>query len=176
VLLVAAKHSQLGRWFAALVAATAGVPGIVVLVKPHPAESAAPYEREAAGTSHVRVAPATSDLARLTAVTRVLVTANSTAAIEAMAIDVPALVVGLPTNLSPFVEAGAMAGIAEPAGLAELVDRIVRDEQAREALATGRRAFLERYGMVPAAGSAERAAEVVATLAAADPPRHVHTL
>ena len=44
------------------------------------------------------------------AVASALVTANSTAAIEAMPLGVPALVVGLPNNLSPFVEAGVMAG------------------------------------------------------------------
>ena len=40
---------------------------------------------------------------------------NSTAAIDALVLGVPALVVGLPNNLSPFVDAGVMAG-AGPRG------------------------------------------------------------
>ena len=43
---------------------------------------------------------------------------NSTVAIDAMVLGVPALVVGLPNNLSPFVEAGAMAGRPPGAALA----------------------------------------------------------
>ena len=34
---------------------------------------------------------------------------NSTVAIDGLVLGVPALVIGLPNNLSPFVEAGAMA-------------------------------------------------------------------
>jgi hypothetical protein len=169
VVLVAAKHAQLGGWFGALVAATAVQPGLVLLVKPHPAESGEPYLRDARGAPHVHVAPAGTDLALLTAVARVLVTANSTAAIEAMAIDVPALVVGLPTNLSPFVDAGAMAGVTHPAELADALARVTGDEHARIALSRGREAFVERYGLVPAPGASERAAAVVAELARSPP-------
>jgi hypothetical protein len=165
VVLVAAKHAQLGRWFAALVAATAVQPGLVLLVKPHPAESEEPYVRDARGAPHVRVAPASSDLALLTAVARVVVTANSTAAIEAMAIGVPALVVGLPTNLSPFVDGGAMAGVSDPADLPAALDTLVHDDAAREVLAEGRTAFLSRYAMIPSPGTSERAAAVVASMA-----------
>jgi hypothetical protein len=165
VVLVAAKYAQLGRWFAALVASAAVQPGLVLLVKPHPAESEEPYLRDARGAPHVHVAPASSDLALLTAVARVVVTANSTAAIEAMPIGVPALVVGLPTNLSPFVEAGAMAGVSDPADLPAALATLVGDEGARDALARGRTAFLERHSMVPVPGASERAAAVVASLA-----------
>ena len=35
---------------------------------------------------------------------------NSTVALDAAVLDVPALVIGLPNNLSPFVDAGVMAG------------------------------------------------------------------
>lgn len=167
IILVAAKHAQLGPWFAHLVAAAAGQPDLLVVVKPHPAESGEPYVRDAAGAPHVTVAPADADLARLTSIARVLVTAHSTAAIEAMAIGVPALVVGLPTNLTPFVDGGAMAGVSRPEDLASALGRIVRDEAAREAMAAGRAAFLERYGMVPAPGAADRAGAAITALAGA---------
>ena len=167
VVLVAAKHAQLGPWFRALVDAAAARPDLVVVVKPHPAEGGEPYLADAEGARHLRVAPPASDLARLTAIARVLVTANSTAAIEAMALDVPALVVGLPTNLSPFVDAGAMAGVATAAELPAALAAVLWDETTRAALAERRRAFLARYEMVPEPGASGRAAGVVAALASA---------
>ena len=51
-------------------------------------------------------------LAPLLAASRAVVTVNSTVALDAAVLGVPALVVGLPNNLSPFVEAGVMAGRA----------------------------------------------------------------
>ena len=52
-----------------------------------------------------------------------LVTVNSTAAIEAMPLGVPALVVRLPNNLTPFVEAGVMAGAATDAAIEPALER-----------------------------------------------------
>ena len=49
---------------------------------------------------------ARGDLGALTTFADAIVTVNSTAAIEAMLLDVPALVVALPNNLTPFVDAG----------------------------------------------------------------------
>ena len=60
------------------------------------------------------VAGADADLAALLAVARGVVTVNSTVAIDAMVLGVPALVVDLPNNLSPFVEAGVMLGAETP--------------------------------------------------------------
>jgi len=167
IVLVAAKHAQLGAWFKALVDATRARPDVVVLVKPHPAEGEEPYLEDAAGAPHVRVAPGSADLARLTAIARVLVTAHSTSAIEAMALDVPALVVGLPTNLSPFVESGAMAGVTAIDELAPALGAVLDDDAVRARLAECRRAFIDRYGMVPAPGASGRAAGIVAAFARA---------
>ena len=38
---------------------------------------------------------------------------NSTVAIDGLLLGLPALVIGLPNNLQPFVDAGAMIGGAE---------------------------------------------------------------
>jgi uncharacterized membrane protein YgcG len=125
IVLVAAKHSQLGRWFRALVDAVKQMPDVRIVVKPHPAEGPEPYARDAAGMHSVFIAPPQADLARLTAVADIVVTANSTAAIEAMAIGVPSLVVGLPTNLSPFVDAGAMAGVSRLDDLSRALSHVI---------------------------------------------------
>jgi hypothetical protein len=165
VLLVAAKHTQLGWWFRALVDAAAGQGDLVIVVKTHPAEDGAPYLADARGAPHVRIAPPHLDLPVLTAVARVLVTAHSTAAIEAMAVGVPALVVGLPSNLTPFVTGGAMAGVHTEPDLAPALSRLVHDEAARQALAEGRAAFLTRYGILQPPGAAGRAAQIIGELA-----------
>jgi hypothetical protein len=161
VVLVAAKHDQLGPWFRALVDAVAQMPGVRIVVKPHPAEGSEPYARDAAHTSVVFVAAPQTDLARLTAVADVLVTANSTAAIEAMAIGVPTLVVGLPTNLSPFVDVGAMAGVSRIEDLSHELSRVLNDDRARRDLLASAAAFCERYAIVQPTGAAQRAAAAI---------------
>ena len=144
IVLVAAKHSQLGRWFRALVDAVTQMPDVRIVVKPHPAEGTEPYVRDAAHTTSVFIAPPQADLARLTAVADLVVTANSTAAIEAMAIGVPSLVVGLPTNLSPFVDAGAMAGVSRVDDLSRTLSRVIHDDRARHGLLAAAAAFCAR--------------------------------
>ena len=123
------------------------MPDVRLVIKCHPAESGAPYERAAGGAANVTIAPASADLARLVAAASLLVTVNSTAAIEAMPLDVPALVVALPNNLSPFVEAGAVAGAAMTAKSARMLRALLYDQKFRDRLGEGRRAFMARYGI-----------------------------
>ncbi len=54
---------------------------------------------------------ASAALAPLLKASRAIVTVNSTVALDAAVLDVPALVIGLPNNLTPFVDAGVMAGV-----------------------------------------------------------------
>ena len=93
-------HADLGRVPAAGAGSLRDIPGVRLVVKCHPAETAAPYLAAAGGATHVAVAPAGVDLAELTRIARLLVTVNSTAAIEAMVLDVPASSSALPNNLS----------------------------------------------------------------------------
>jgi hypothetical protein len=111
----------------------------------------------------VRVVEAAEPLAPLLAVARAVVTVNSTVALDAGVLGVPALSIGLPNNLSPFVEAGAIAGSNVAAELPRLLRGILYDEGFRQQLA-------ERRGVVfgqPAMSSdglaaARSAAEIVA--------------
>jgi hypothetical protein len=164
VVIVAAKHAQLGASYPALVEAARGMPGIRLVVKPHPAEGDAPYRAAAADVANVVIAPADADLGQLTAIAAALVTANSTAAIEAMPLDVPALVVGLPNNLSPFVDAGAMAGVHAPAEVAPALRALLYDREMRQRLSAAREAFLARYGIRGDGGAASRAADAIISL------------
>jgi hypothetical protein len=165
IVTVASKHSQIAAAFPALVDAVRSRTDVVLVVKPHPAEGPEPYVREARVASNVRIAPPTADLGALTALSSVLVTVNSTAAIEAIALDVPALVVNLPNNLSPFVEAGVMAGAAEPAAIGPALEGLLYDREMRGRLAAARRAFADRYGIRADGGAAARAADLIVGLA-----------
>ena len=171
LIVLATKFSQIGDWFRPLVAAVASMPDAHLAVKCHPAETAAPYEAVAGATPNVRVLPARADLGSLVASADLVVTVNSTAAIEAMAVDVPGLVLALPNNLSPFVRDGALAGVERPEGIATALHRLLYDQGARLTLAERRRAFVERYGMVSVGGAASRAADAVLRLAASSTAR-----
>ncbi len=165
LVVVATKYAQIAGAFGALIEAAAGMPDVRVVVKCHPAESPAPYERAAGGAANVTVAPASADLTRLVAAARLLVTVNSTAAVEAMALDVPALVVGLPNNLSPFVEAGALAGAGSLAEIGPMLRALLYDQEFRARLGEGRRAFMDRYRITADGRAAVRAADAIVRLA-----------
>jgi hypothetical protein len=164
LVVVAAKFTQLGSAFEALVSAARAMPDVRLVVKPHPAEASAPYVAAASGTPNVVLAPADADLGRLAAVADALVTANSTAAIEAMPLGVPALVVALPNNLSPFVEAGVMAGAWTEADVEPVLRALLYDREMRQRLSVAREAFLARYRYTADGGAASRAAEAIIAL------------
>ena len=94
-----------------------------------------------------------------------IITMNSTVAIDGLVLGVPALVVGLPNNLSPFVEAGVMLGAADRAGMCRALESVLYDHQVREGLSDRARAFVARYGLAPEPGAATRAAREILTLA-----------
>ena len=165
IALVATKHSQIGPVFDDVIRATAAVPGVRLVVKCHPAETAEPYERDAAGASHVTMASSDDDLAALLAVATLVITVNSTVAIDGLVLGVPALVVALPNNLSPLVDAGAMIGADTTAAVEAAVRRFVGDSSARRQAVESRAAFLDRYGVRADGRAADRAADAILTLA-----------
>ena len=165
VVVVAAKFTQIARVFAQLVREAGDLPGVRLVVKPHPAETAAPYLSAAQGAGHVAIAPAGVDLADLTRVARLLVTVNSTAAIEAMVMGVPSLVLAMPNNLTPFVEAGAMSGVYEGGPIGPALRALLADERGRAELLRQSEAFMERYRVRSDGGAARRAAEAIVRLA-----------
>jgi len=141
------------------------MPDVLLVVKPHPAEGVDPYLQAAGGARHVRMSPPAVDLGALTTIADAIVTVNSTAAVEAMLLDVPALVVALPNNLTPFVDAGAMAGAATLEAIGPALKGLLYDREMRERLTAARRAFITRYGLVADGGAAGRAADLIVALA-----------
>ncbi|MGE5198611.1 MAG: hypothetical protein ACM3H9_03145 [Rhodospirillaceae bacterium] len=165
VVVVAAKYAQIAQVFPQLVRESGGIPGVRLVVKPHPAETAAPYLAAAQGAAHVAIAPAGVDLADLTRIARLLVTVNSTAAIEAMVMGVPSLVLAMPNNLTPLVEAGAMSGVNEGEPIGPALRALLADERGRAELLLKSAAFMARYRVGSDGGAARRAAEEIVRLA-----------
>jgi hypothetical protein len=190
---VVSKHAQLGRWLPLLVAAigeidaAAGGAGLPrrspddshsakarrtrLIVKPHPAETPDLYAAAIAASPAAALAPASLDLGALLAATDLVVTVNSTVAIDAMALGRPALSVGAPNNLTPFVVAGGIAGVYHPSELPVTLSRLLLDDAARAELVAKGLACAQAGGMRTDGGAAARAAEALAALAAAGRPR-----
>lgn len=164
LVLVVTKFREAKHVLPALIAAARGMKDLQVAIKTHPAETPDVYAALADGASKVRVLPASAPLAPLLAAARAVVTVNSTVALDAAVLGVPALVLGLPNNLSPFVDAGAMAGAADDE-VGPALSRILYDEKFRQQLEASRSVFLARYGIGSDGLAAERsAAAIVARL------------
>ncbi len=163
VTVLAAKFSEVHAELPALFAAVS-VGRERLIVKTHPAETPAAYARLAAGHPGVTVAPPGADLAELLAIADGIVTMNSTVAIDGVILGVPALVIGLPNNLSPFVDAGVMLGAASPGEIGPSLGRLLYDEGTRDGLLQRAADFARTYGMRADGRAAERAAEEVLAL------------
>ncbi len=164
LILVASKYTQIRPALDALVEAMRSLADACLVVKCHPAEVAAPYERAAAGVPNIRIAPPSAPLPALLAAARLIVTVNSTVAIDAMVLGIPALVLALPNNLSPFVDAGAMAGAASGEAIRPALDALLYDEDGRQRLARAARDFMGRHGFGSDGRAADRSAEAIRQL------------
>lgn len=161
LVLLVAKHREVRGVLPALAEAIAAMPGVQLAIKTHPAETAEVYAAVAAGRGNIRILPASAPLAPLVRASRAIVTMNSTVALDAAVLGVPALVIGLPNNLSPFVEAGAMAGAHSPGEIGPALHRILYDEGFRLQLERARIAYLSRFGIASDGRAAARAADAV---------------
>lgn len=161
--LLVTKYRQVRAVLPALIEAARTL-GVRLAIKTHPAETPGAYSAATANAGQVVVIPAGDPLAPLLRACGALVTVNSTVALDAAVLGVPALVIGLPNNLSPFVDAGIMAGAVERGAIEPQLRRILYDRVFRDQLAEARGAFLERYGMEPDGRAAERTAAAVVGL------------
>jgi hypothetical protein len=163
---LAAKFSEIRHVLGDLTEAVAALPEMRLIIKPHPAETPDVYVPAAGGISNISIAPAQTELARLLVAADALVTMNSTVAIDGLVLGVPALVVGLPNNLSPFVDAGAMAGASGPAGIRERLRSLLYDQGARRTVIAAGEAFARAYALRSDGQSARRAATEILAMAA----------
>jgi len=160
LVLFAAKEREARPFLPALIEAVREMPGVQLVIKPHPAETPDVYAGAIAGTDNVRVVASGAALPELLAAASAIVTINSTVAIDALALGVPSVVIGLPNNLSPFVDAGLMAG-AGPAGeIRAALAKVLYDKELRSKIRT------EAGHPAPGGGqAASRSAEAILALA-----------
>jgi hypothetical protein len=162
LVLVTTKWKEAWNVLPQFLHASTSLPGVRVAIKAHPAETPDAYTMAAQRCSNVTILPAAAPLAPLLACSRAVVTVNSTVALDAAVLGVPALVIGLPNNLSPFVEAGMMAGSeGDPT---DALQRIVHDEAFRQSLADARQTFLSRFQIGSDGGAAGRSAAAILQL------------
>lgn len=172
LVLFVAKYSQAKHVLPALVEAVGRMPNVQLAIKTHPAETPdvySPLIRESRAGSldrtNTRVLPATAALGPLLRASRAVVTVNSTVALDAGVLGIPALVIGLPNNLSPFVAAGIMAGAATPSDIEPELKRILYDEDFRLQIERSRGEYFKRFAIGSDGRAAARSADAVLELA-----------
>jgi hypothetical protein len=160
LVLFAAKEREARPFLPALVEAVREMPDVQLVIKPHPAETPEVYAGAAAGADNVYVAGSGASLPELLAAARAIVTINSTVAIDALALGVPSVVIGLPNNLTPFVDAGLMAGAGAASEIRAALAKVLYDKEFRSRIGTA--AGPETPGRGQAAS---RSAEAILALA-----------
>ena len=158
LVLFAAKEREARRVLPALIAAVRAMPDVQLAIKPHPAETPEVYASVAASAANVRVLPASAALPPLLAAARAIVTVNSTVAIDALPLGLPSLVIGLPNNLSPFVDAGLMLGAGSADEIRAGLARVLYDQEFRSRIEAG------RAREASPGGAAARSAEAIVGL------------
>ena len=158
---LAAKFSEIRGVIEDLAAAVRELPGMRLIIKPHPAETPEEYAAVVAGIANISIADASTDLARLLTAADAIVTMNSTVAIDGLVLGLPALVIGLPNNLSPLVDAGAMLGANGADAIRGQLHSLLYDAQVRRAVTDAGAAFASRYGLASDGQAARRTAEAI---------------
>jgi hypothetical protein len=164
LVLLVTKYREAMHVLPGLADAVAAMPDVQLAIKTHPAETPDAYEVIVRGRANIRVLPAAAPLAPLLRASRAVVTVNSTVALDAAVLGVPALVIGLPNNLSPFVDAGIMAGAPDEASIRPALSRILYDEGFRLQLQSERGTYLARFGIGSDGRAAARSADAVLDL------------
>jgi hypothetical protein len=171
LVLVTTKYREARGALGSLLDAAASLADVHVAIKTHPAETPDVYAEMAAGRPKVTVLPAAAPLAPLLRASRAVVTVNSTVALDAAVLGIPSLVIGLPNNLSPFVDAGVMAGVSGTGqeAAARALRQILYDEEFRRVLRVAQREFLSRFRIQADGQAAARSAEAIISLATTNP-------
>jgi len=133
LVLFAAKEREARPYLPALVDAIRGMPGVQLVIKPHPAETPDVYAPSVSGVGNIHVAGSGAPLPPLLAAAGAIVTVNSTVAVDALALGVPSVVIGLPNNLTPFVDAGLMLGAESTAEIRAALGKALYNQEFRRA-------------------------------------------
>ncbi len=156
-------HQALGSAFARLVRAVESMQGVAALVKPHPAEPDEPYETvlKQLGARHVDVVTARENLGELLVASDALVTVESLAAIEALVVRRPVIVLNMPTNLRALVQSGAALGVNAGEDPRPALEKVLFDSDTRAHLDIARRRYLEEVACGVDGKATERLLELI---------------
>jgi spore coat polysaccharide biosynthesis predicted glycosyltransferase SpsG len=132
-----------------------------LVIKPHPAETPEDYAPMVEGIPNISIAQEATDLARLLTAADAIVTMNSTVAIDGLALGLPALVIGLPNNLSPFVDAGAMLGADGADSIRRQLQALLYDAQVRRTVTAAGAAFAREHALASDGQAAARTANAI---------------
>jgi UDP-N-acetylglucosamine 2-epimerase len=137
-------HQSIGSAFPGLVRVAEALPNVRILVKPHPAESTDGYARVIREFQAQRVSllPPQGDLMQLLFAADALVTVESLAAVEALVLGRPVVILNMPTNLREMVAAGVALGVPAGADPRGTLLSALEDEDLRQRLAEARRDYL----------------------------------
>jgi hypothetical protein len=157
-LVLATRWSAVRPVFAELAAAVEKLEGVHLLVKPHQAESRAPYEEVLASLSstRTRVLTAAANLVELLFASDGLITVDSLASSEALVLGRPVLVINLPSNLSSLVERGVALGVPRGRSIENGLRALLFDRETGRALEERRRQFIQEFAFGADGGSTER--------------------
>ena len=168
VVVCATKFTEAGTILRSLADAVRSLPSVHMIIKAHPAEGTSDYA-PFAGDS-ISVLDATAPLANLLAIGDAVVTVNSTVAVDALALGVPAVSIGQPNNLLPFVEAGAMLGADDEDQIRDALSRLLSDHALRASVVENGRTLIGGGGTGNAAENAARAILALAGTADRESP------
>ena len=158
----AAKFTEVRDALPALVAAIRTEPDMHLAIKAHPAEAGAVYAPVVGDATNITVLEPDADLAGLLAAADVIVTRNSTVAIDALVLGLPALIIGQPSNLSPFADVGVMLGAGDDAaGIRQALQQLLYDREVQARVRAATESFVDRYDMKARGTAAARAAGAI---------------
>ena len=163
VLVLATRFTSVGPVFADLVEAVERLEEVWLFVKPHQAESPAPYEAilGRAGAAHTTMLSGKKNLLELLFASDGLITVDSFASSEALVLGRPVLVVNLPNNLSALVERGVALGASSGASLEQVLRKLLFDETARKELEDKRKEYIQEFAFGADGRSTERIVEAI---------------
>jgi UDP-N-acetylglucosamine 2-epimerase len=140
---IRSTHQSIGSAFPGLVRAVERL-GARCLVKPHPAEPAAPYEAvlRAEGVRKTRVLGPSEDLVPLLHASDALVTVESLSAVEALVLGRPVLLLNQPSHLRALAEAGVAVAVAAGEDPTEPLRRLLTEPATRASLDAARDRYL----------------------------------
>ena len=163
MLVVATRYAAIAPVFEELVRACNAIPEVWLVVKPHQAESPEPYRRVVSreGASRAVVIDASENLLEILVAADDLVTVDSLASSEALALGRNVLVVNLPSNLAPLVDRGVALGVFRGESIEKQLRRLLFDREVAAELESRRKESIREFAFGAEGGSTDRMIEAL---------------